>query len=87
MHVFEYDEAKSNANSVKHGIDFIQAQKIWNDLNFVEISAHSEDEPRSLVIGIINQKHWSAVITYRGEQIRIISVRCSRDSEVILYES
>lgn len=87
MLLFEFDEAKSQANLSKHGIDFNDAQQIWEDPGLVEISAKSDDEPRSLVIGRIDQKHWSAVITYRGEQIRIISVRRSRQSEVALYES
>ncbi len=87
MFLFEFDETKSQANLSKHGIDFTDAQKIWEDPGLVEISAKSEDEPRSLVIGQMNQKLWSAVITYRDEQIRIISVRRSRQSEVALYES
>ena len=36
--------------------------------------------------GRIGSKHWSAVITYRGSNIRIISVRRSRATEVELYE-
>ena len=87
MFLFEFDQAKSQANLSKHGIDFNDAQKIWGDPDLVEVNAKSDDEPRSLVIGCIDQKHWSAVITYRGEQIRIISVRRSRQSEVALYES
>lgn len=87
MFLFEYDKAKSQANLAKHGIDFHAAQKIWEDPELVEVSAKSGDEPRSLIIGRINQKHWSAVITYRRDKIRIISVRRSRQSEVALYES
>jgi hypothetical protein len=45
------------------------------------------DEPRSLLIGQINGIMWSAIITYRDENIRIISVRRSRKEEVELYES
>jgi uncharacterized DUF497 family protein len=37
--------------------------------------------------GKIREKHWSAVITYRGDKIRIISVRRSRIEEVQQYES
>jgi uncharacterized DUF497 family protein len=84
---FEFDAAKSRANLAKHGIDFHRAQLMWDDPSLVEIEAKSEDEPRSLVIGCIEQKHWSAVITYRGEKVRIISVRRSRPAEVTLYES
>ena len=63
------------------------AQGIWNDPRLLEIPAKTEDEPRYLMIGLINGKHWSAVITYRGTNIRLISVRCSRTEEVTLYES
>ena len=87
MSGFEFDRNKSTSNFAKHGIDFITAQKLWNDLEYVEIMAKSEKEPRSLVIGLIGEKHWSSVITYRGDNIRIISVRRSRKLEVALYES
>jgi uncharacterized protein len=39
------------------------------------------------VIGRIDGKHWSAVVTYRSENIRINSVRRSRTEEVAIYES
>ena len=84
---FEFDEAKSQANKSKHGIDFVEAQALWLDEMFVEIPARTEDEPRFLVVGMISEKHWSAVITYRGERIRLISVRRARVEEVSIYES
>ncbi len=87
MIVFEFDETKSQANLLKHGINFIDAQDLWNDPRLLEIPAKTEDEPRYLMIGLINKKHWSAVITYRGTNIRLISVRRSRTEEVALYES
>ena len=87
MFIFEFDESKSQANLSKHGIDFVDAQALWNDPRLLEISAKTEDEPRYLVIGLINGKHWSAVLTYRGANIRLISVRRSRTEEVALYES
>jgi len=84
---FEFDQAKSQANRLKHGIDFIDAQALWNDSALLEIPAKTADEPRFLVIGRIGQKHWSAVITYRGDAIRLISVRRSRIEEVKFHES
>jgi uncharacterized DUF497 family protein len=87
MFTFEFDESKSQANLAKHGINFVDAQLLWNDPRLLEIPAKTEDEPRYLVIGLINGKHWSAVITYRGVNIRLISVRRSRTEEVALYES
>lgn len=87
MYKFEFDLKKSLSNLDKHGIDFISAQAIWVDPDFIEVQAKTIDEPRSLVIGRISEKHWSAVITYREQSIRIISVRRSRSSEVAIYES
>jgi hypothetical protein len=84
---FEFDEKKSQANLEKHGIDFVDAQRLWDDTDLLEIPAKTVDEPRSLVIGIISGVHWSGVITYRENRIRIISVRRSRKEEVSLYES
>ncbi|MCK4304147.1 MAG: BrnT family toxin [Candidatus Eisenbacteria sp.] len=84
---FEFDEQKSQVNKDKHGIDFVEAQLLWLDELLVEIPARTEDEPRFLVVGRIADKHWSAVITYCGERIRIISIRHSRSEEVAIYES
>ena len=83
---FEFDPAKSKSNKKKHGIDFTQAQALWEDSYLLEIPARTVDEPRFLVIGRIADKHWAGVITYRGENIRIISVRRARDEEIELYE-
>lgn len=84
---FEYDPRKSQLNREKHGIDFEEAQALWKDENRLEIPARTVDEPRSLLIGQINGIMWSVVITYRDDNIRIISVRRSRTEEVELYES
>ncbi|MHB0763779.1 BrnT family toxin [Stutzerimonas sp. NM35] len=65
MDEFEFDEAKSQANLQKHGIDFVAAQGLWKDPYLLEIRAKSEDEQRFLLVGKIGAKHWSAVVTYR----------------------
>ena len=87
MNAFEFDAAKSESNRAKHGIDFVEAQSLWNDPMLLEIPAKTDDELRFLVIGRIDERHWSAVITYRGGSIRLISVRRARTEEVALYES
>lgn len=84
---FEFDAAKSESNRTKHGIDFVLAQGLWNDPMLLEIPAKTDDEPRFLVVGQMSGKYWSAVITYRGGNIRLISVRRARAEEVALYES
>jgi len=85
--LFEFNPTKSKNNKNKHGIDFIEAQALWDDPDLLEIPAKTIDEQRFLVIGKIEAKHWSGVITYHTENIRIISVRRARDEEIELYES
>ena len=87
MHSFEYDKQKNESNKAKHGVDFVEAQALWLDSNLIEIPALTTDEPRFLVIGKVLDKHWSAVVTYRNGNIRLISVRRSRTEEIKIYES
>lgn len=84
---FVFDEAKSAANKAKHGIDFVEAQAIWLDDRPLQIAGRMGTEDRFIVIGQIGDKHWSAVVTYRGDRVRLISVRRSRRQEVEAYES
>jgi len=85
--IFNFDPEKSRTNKQKHGIDFIEAQELWLDDDLIQIPARTIDEPRFMVIGKIQDKHWSAIFTYRNHGIRIISVRRSRREEIQLYES
>jgi uncharacterized protein len=84
---FEYDPEKSAENKRKHGVDFEEAQELWSDPGLLEIPARVTEEPRWVVIGKMTEKHWSAVITRRGDNLRIISVRRSRDEEIEIYEN
>ncbi|MDZ7828973.1 MAG: BrnT family toxin [Halofilum sp. (in: g-proteobacteria)] len=84
---FEFDDTKSKANLEKHGIDFHAAQELWEDPDLLEVQAKSDNESRFLLIGLIGGTHWSAVVTYRDQKVRLISVRRSRKTEVELHES
>jgi hypothetical protein len=83
---FEFDPEKTGKNKEKHGIDFYEAQALWDDPDLIEIPAKTEDEARFIVIGKIAGVHWSGVIKYRGDAVRIISVRPSRKEKIDLYE-
>ena len=83
---FEFDPAKSAANRAKHGIDFVEGQAIWSDPAAIEAPARTEGEPRYLVVGRIGQSTWAAIVTYRSDSIRIISIRRARQEEVARYE-
>ena len=82
---FEFDPDKSEANRKKHGIDFVEAQHLW-ETPTVELNSKNSEESRRLVIGLIDGIHWTGIITSRGENVRIISVRRSRDEEKKIYE-
>ena len=82
---FEFDGEKSKANREKHGIDFIEAQHLWEDEDRLEIPARTEDEPRYVLIAVHKQKLWSAFFTYRKGRTRLISVRRARTEERELY--
>ena len=84
---YEYDNNKSLSNKKKHGIDFEEAKLLWNDDRMIEITTSYENEERFINIGKINTKFYTIVTTYRGEKIRIISVRRARKKEIEIYES
>ncbi len=84
--MFEFDAQKNTDNKKKHGIDFYEAQALWDDPDFIEVPVKTSDEPRFLVIGMIAGRHWSGIITYRNDKIRIISARRSRKEEIDIYE-
>ncbi len=84
---FEFDSHKSEENKKRHGIDFVEAQMLWDDPDRIEVPARTIDGPRFILIGKIADKCFSGIITYRGEKIRIISVRRSRREEIEIYES
>jgi len=83
---FEFDPQKSAANLAKHGIDFAEAQRLWNDPRLYAAPVLTHDESRTTLTGRIDDLTWTAVVTRRGDNIRIISVRRARRNEVKLYE-
>lgn len=85
--MFEFDPVKSDANRAKHGIDFEEAQALWSGGKRVELPSGNDGvEERWLIIGMIGEKMWTAIVTYRGDAIRLISCRRARTREEKLYE-
>lgn len=83
---FEFDPNKSASNKIKHGIDFVEAQALWDDPDICRYPSNRTYELRWMITGKFNDKHWSAVVTYRTDKIRIISVRRARTEEIEIYE-
>ena len=86
MSFFEFDPAKSQINYEKHGIDFIEAQKLWDDRYLLEFDSKAEGERRYIVVGRLEGKSWTAIYTWRSMKIRLISVRRARRLEAKAYE-
>ena len=86
---FEYDKTKSSMNKSKHNIDFEEAQELWEDPYSFELpSSQNADEERFLVLGQIDSKNYTAIITYRDMQmLELFLLDRSREKESKLYES
>jgi len=84
---FEFDENKSQSNKLKHGIDFVEAQQIWNNPNAKIAYERSVDsENRFSIVGYIKERCFIAIFTVRNSNIRIISVRRCRKNEKRRFE-
>jgi uncharacterized protein len=57
---FEFDPQKSKLNKVKHGIDFVEAQKLWDDPDSIGFPAKSDDEDRFALLAMLEGKLWVA---------------------------
>jgi uncharacterized DUF497 family protein len=85
---FEYDEKKSQINKEKHGIDFVEAQELWQDEDALMIPANIVDnEIRYALISKRLTKCFIAIFTIRDDVYRIISVRRCRKNEEKNYEN
>jgi len=67
-------------------MDFESAQYLWDDDRILVLPSKFAEETRFLAIGRIKDTCWTAIFTERGERIRLISVRRSRQEEKTLYE-
>ena len=79
--MFEFDPSKSKANKIKHGIDFEESIKLWDDPNRIIIEARTIDEQRFMMIAELNGAIWSTIYTVRSDSKRIISVKRSREND------
>jgi uncharacterized protein len=88
--IFEWDDAKAERNIRIHDVDFQEAKTVFEDPYAITIpdDLHSEDEERSVVLGLsLLSRVLLVVYTERRERIRIISARKATASERSQYES
>ena len=83
----EWDEAKREANLHTHGFDFVEADKVFENVYFEELDGRKEyNEDRYIVYGVISEIVVNLVYTRRGENIRVISLRRANKRERGRYE-
>ncbi len=82
---FEYDPNKSATNKAKHGVDFEEAQALWEG-PVLTVRLNYDAEPRFAAIGMLLGKHWTAIVTHRVGRVRLISVRRSHPKEERAYD-
>ena len=84
---FEWDPNKAIANIEKHGIDFVDAVTVFDDLNAVTIDDPDYEEQRFITIAMdAFGRVLLVVYTWRGDIIRLISARKATKSERKQYK-
>ena len=85
---FDFDPAKDEANRFKHGLRLEFGRRVFEHVDHVIVSSHREvdGEERFKAIGLVDGKLYTAVHVWRGEVVRLISVRRSNDGEQRVYD-
>ena len=82
---FDWDPAKSASNEAKHGLSLASASALWAG-PVVTLPSNHPGELRHLAIGLIEGRHWTVVYAPRGNRLRLISARRSRENEKALFK-
>ncbi|MBP0618067.1 BrnT family toxin [Jiella mangrovi] len=84
---FDWDETKRAANVAKHGVDFTLARQIDLDAADIEVDDRRDyGEVRLMARAEIEDRLYVMIFTYRGDVVRVISLRKANDREVLRYE-
>ena len=82
---FDWDPTKSASNEAKHGLSLASASALWAG-PVVTLASKHPGELRHLAIGLIAGHHWTVVYAPRGDRLRLISARRSRENEKALFK-
>lgn len=82
---YEWDERKRLSNLEKHGLDFFDADVVFESSHVITPSPDSREE-RFLAIGTFDGRFVTVIYTMRGEAIRVISFRRARHEERNTYQ-
>ncbi len=83
-----WDESKRRLNLKKHGIDFLEADEIFDAPTVTaEDTRSAYDEQRLVTLGVLNGVVVSMTYTKRNGDMRIISIRKALKHETRSYLS
>jgi hypothetical protein len=85
--MFEWDEVKRRRVLEQRGLDFFDGGTLFDGRPLITAPARSESEERWLSIGEIDGRVIAIVWTWRGDAIRIITMRRARDEEAKRYRA
>ncbi len=82
-----FDPAKNARNIAERGLSFERVADFeWATAVVIEDRRHDYGEPRLRVMARLDGRLHAAVVTPRGEDLRVISFRRANRREVRLYE-
>jgi uncharacterized DUF497 family protein len=84
---FEWDEEKRESNLSKHGVDFVLAEMLFDGRPVITAPSLRAAEERYITTGKISGRFFTAVWTWRGVAVRLISLRRARDEEEKRYRA
>ena len=84
---FAWDREKANANFVKHGVSFEEAEWAFQDAHAVELfdELNSNEELRYQIIALSPRRLLFVAFTLNEATIRIISARKANARQVKIY--
>ena len=83
----EFDPAKNASNIAKHGVDLALMLEMEPDTMLIERDSRKDyRENRYIISGLINERLHIAIVTFRSDVTRIISLRKANKRERVSYE-
>ena len=83
---YQWDEAKAQANLAKHGVAFEAIYGFdWETAMVMVDDRNDYGEDRYIAIGFIIDRLHVAIVTPRGDDLRVISLRKANRAEMKRY--
>jgi len=81
--IVDFDPDKDEANRIKHGVPLFFGLRVFEDVDHLIFSSLRpvDGEDRYKAVGMVEERLWTAIHVWRGETMRLISVRRSNAGE------